>query len=106
MLPPMRRALSLLLQKNRAKASATTKSNLESASRASGGLREFTFGGSFFAIEDMVCGAEEFSDGLAVAGIDGYSGAHGDGWLVAIVSEPLGNAIGKPQGGRGVRFGK
>jgi hypothetical protein len=42
----------------------------------------------------MVGGGEELIDGLAVLGIDGYSGTYGDGWLVAVGAEPLGNAIG------------
>src|SRR6266850_7378851 len=74
--------------------------------RASGGLGKFTFEGGFFAIEDLVGGAEELIDGLAVVGIDGYSGTHGDGWLVAVGSEPFGNSIGNAQSGLGFRFRK
>src|SRR2546425_8935652 len=106
MFTPERCDLGLLLQQNRANARATTKSNLEHATRASGGLRKFTFGGGFLAIKEMVGGAEELIDGLAVVGIDGDSGGHGDGRLVAVGSEPLGNAIGNPQGGSGFRFRK
>jgi len=76
------------------------------AERASGGLGEFAFGGGFFAIEDMVGGGEELIDGLAIMRVDGYSGTYGDGWLVAIGTEPLSNAISNSQRGRGVRFGK
>src|SRR6267142_2467720 len=103
MLPLARREVSFLLQQNRAEARVTTKSKLE---RASGGLGEFTFGGAFLAIEDMVGGGEELINGLAVVGIDGYSGTYGDGWLVAVGAEPLGNAIGNPKGGSGFRFRK
>src|SRR5882724_3169510 len=73
---------------------------------ASGGLGKFTFGGGFFAIENMVGGGEELIDGLAIMRVDGYSGTYGDGWLVAIGAEPLGNSIGNPKSRRGFRFGK
>src|SRR6267142_2179329 len=74
--------------------------------RASGGLWEFTFRGGFLAIEDMVGGGEEFIDGLAIMRVDSYSGTYGDGWLVAVGAEPLGNTIGNSQRGSGFRFGK
>src|SRR6267142_537401 len=117
MLPPARREVSFLLQQNRAEARVTTKSNLDThpiagrtmpakLERPSGGLGQFAFGGAFLAIEDMVGGGEELINGLAVVGIDGYSGTYGDGWLVAVGAEPLGNAIGNPKGGSGFRFRK
>src|SRR6267143_2622021 len=74
--------------------------------RASRGLGEFTFGGGFLAIEDMVGSGKELIDGLAIMRVDCYSGTYGDGWLVAIGAKPLGNSIGNPKGSSGFRFRK
>ena len=64
------------------------------------------FGGGFLAIEDMVGSGEEFIDGLPIVRVDGDSSTYGEGWLVAIGAEPLGNSLGNPKGSSGFRFRK
>src|SRR5216684_2555687 len=118
MLPPARRDLSLLLQTESGRSRSHCKIQFGTRGqsreggwqpkleRASGGLGEFTFGGSFLAIEDMIGCGEEVIDGLAIMRIDCYSGTYGDEWLVAVGAEPLGNSIGNPMGRSGFRFRK